>query len=245
MAEMDVAVGRLGPLLVKIRESLCKTLDAFRSKAFHGSLDEVLSVSPEDINTTASYLVNIGLTREDGQQFCDEWEQCWKEGGALQVLVRNPPPALDYPASADDPDDPWLARFNQAAAERSANHQGDTDRQRGIAMDALLVLLAHVDDVIRIVNAMNGGEADRWIKVSEAEKISGFNRGTISRAAKKGEIVTNEKLKHALRLHSGSFSQWVLKRSSVDVPHISSPAPGEIEKRAREERKQRGPIDDN
>jgi hypothetical protein len=72
--------------------------------------------------------------------------------------MRNPPFVLDYPASADDPDDPEPARVKQVNAERCADHQRRTEAQRHVAIDALSILLAHVDELIGVVNATPPGE---------------------------------------------------------------------------------------
>jgi hypothetical protein len=78
-----------------------------------------------------------------------------------------------------------------------------------------------------------------WITISEAEKLSGVNKGTISRAAKNGEITTNGRTGRELRVDNGSFSQWALKRSSTDSTSIPYVPPAEIKERARRERQKR------
>jgi len=160
------AAKRLGSLLERIRETLHKTSEAFQSEAFHGSLDEVLSVSPEDIKTAESYLLNIGLTSEEGRQFCEEWQHCWDEGGALQVLVRNPPQTLHHQTSLDDPTDPNVANFNRANTERIEKHRKSTNEQRAIAVNALTVLTTHVECLINTIKA-----TAPKITVSEATEV--------------------------------------------------------------------------
>jgi hypothetical protein len=90
----------------------------------------------------------------------------------------------------------------------------------------------------------NGGahDADKWIKVSEAQRISGINKGVISRAADVGEIKTNGKKGNARRLDAGSFSQWTLNRSPAAEPTFN---PEEVEQRAREARRKKGVVDDD
>lgn len=154
MAEKTIAAQRLDVLFMRIRKSLRNTLDAFQSKEFRGSLSEVL-IPPEDIiNLTVSYLLEKGLTQEEVQQFRVEYEQCWYEGGQLQLLMRNPPASPDHQSLSDDPDDPWMAGFVQMQAERCADHRKETACQREIAIDALSSLLKHVDDLAYIVKAV-------------------------------------------------------------------------------------------
>lgn len=160
MTDESFSTRRLDSLLARIRESLHKTRDAFQSKAFCGSLDEVLAVTPEDVNAAVLYLVELGLCEEEAQQLHDEWERCWEEGGFLQVLIRHPPCALDYSASADDPDDPEVARVKQVNAERFADHERETESQRGIAVDAVSALLKRVDDLVEAVESMFRGSDD-------------------------------------------------------------------------------------
>ena len=94
------------------------------------------------------------MTREEEQRFCDEWERCCNECGLLYTLMRTTPVPL---AIADDPD-PWVAHYNQAVAERVAegceSHQRITDHQRGVAVDAVSIFLAHVIDLVVTVKAM-------------------------------------------------------------------------------------------
>ncbi len=154
--EESFAARRLVFLLGRIRNGARKTLDAIQSKAFCGSLNEVLPVTPKDVNAAVSYLVELGC-HEEAQQLRDEWERSWKEGGFHQVLMRDKPPALDYSASSDDPDDPEVARVKQVNADRLADHQRKIGDQRGIAIDAFSALLKHVDDLIEAVESMFRG----------------------------------------------------------------------------------------
>jgi hypothetical protein len=82
--------------------------------------------------------------------------------------------------------------------------------------------------------------AEGWITVSEASQVCGVNKGTISRAAKDGQIVTNGKTGRDLRLVAGSLMKWVLDRSSTNDSDIPQLPQEEIRKRAREERKRKG-----
>ena len=154
----SLAAHRLVSFLGRIRNRARKTLDAIQSKAFLGSLDEVLPVTPEDVNVAVSYLVELGLCHEEAQQLRRECEWSWDAGGFLQLLMRIPPPVLDYSASDDDPDDPEVARVKQVNAERFADHQRKIDDQRGIAIDAVSALLKHVDDLVEAVESVSGGD---------------------------------------------------------------------------------------
>jgi hypothetical protein len=62
------------------------------------------------------------------------------------------------------------------------------------------------------------GEGKRFVTkeigLSQAERISSINRGTIQRAARRGEIINNGKEGRAFRLDSADFNRWVLNRSS-------------------------------
>ena len=81
-----------------------------------------------------------------------------------------------------------------------------------------------------------------WITVSEAERISGINRGVISRAVDQNEIGNKGKEGRERRLDPSSFSQWVLNRSpGAD----STPDPKTIIERAKAERQKRGVSDDD
>jgi hypothetical protein len=84
---------------------------------------------------------------------------------------------------------------------------------------------------------------ENWITVSGASRVSGVNKGVISRAASAGEIRTNGKKERALRLHAGSFAQWQLQRTPAVDPS-SVPSPTEVTERAREARRNRGVPDD-
>ena len=90
-SEHSFVAERVGPLLEKIREAIRKTLDAFQSEAFHGDLNEVSNVSTGDIDgdidTTVACLLRLGMTREEEQRFCDEWERCCNECGLLYTLI--------------------------------------------------------------------------------------------------------------------------------------------------------------
>jgi hypothetical protein len=88
----------------------------------------------------------------------------------------------------------------------------------------------------------NGGPDDstNWITISGAARLSGVNKGVISRAADTGEIKTNGKDGRTRRLHAGSFAQWQLQRSP---PAESTPAPEKVIERARAERQKRGVVD--
>jgi hypothetical protein len=53
-----------------------------------------------------------------------------------------------------------------------------------------------------------------WISFAEAERVSGINRGLISRAAKTGEIKTNgEQGKGKIKIDAADFMRWQLERS--------------------------------
>jgi hypothetical protein len=80
-----------------------------------------------------------------------------------------------------------------------------------------------------------------WITVSEAARISGVNKGVISRAADAQEIKTNGKDGRGRRLGAGSFSQWVLQRSPTAEPTND---PEEVIRRAKAARQIRGIADD-
>ena len=125
-------------------------MESARSEAV---MDGPLAGLPDDIETAAGYMVDGTLGR-DGRRLRGEWRRLEHEGMYFAALVRNPPSALHYEASPDDPDDPWLADFNQRSAERLANYQTEMDRQRGVVMYALSDLSAHVDDLIVTVKAM-------------------------------------------------------------------------------------------
>ena len=152
------AARRLVSLLGRIRNGARKTLDAIQSKAFYGSLDQVLPVTPEEVNAAVSYLSELGLCHEETQQLRRDYDGSWKAGGFLQSLMRNPPPVLNYPASDDDPDDPEVARVKQVNAERFADHERMIDDQRGIAIDAVSALLNRVDDLVEAVESMPRGD---------------------------------------------------------------------------------------
>jgi len=160
LREESFAAHRLVSLLGRIRNGARKTLDAIQSKAFCGSLDEVFPVYHKDVNAAASYLMEFGLSHEEVQQLRREYERSWDAGGCLQLLMRNPPVALNYPASDDDPDDPEVARVKQANAERLADHQRTVDDQRGIAVDAFSIFLKRVEELAEAVESMLHGSDD-------------------------------------------------------------------------------------
>jgi hypothetical protein len=55
----------------------------------------------------------------------------------------------------------------------------------------------------------------RWLSLAEAERISGINRGTISKAVESGKLRSNgQKGKGKLKVEAGDFSRWVLERTS-------------------------------
>jgi hypothetical protein len=152
-SKASFAATRLGQLLVQIRERLSKLPDRMDSAGSEAVLDGPLAGLPADIEAAAGYLVDVGL-EPDGRRLRGEWRRFEQEGIYFAALVRQPPPALHYEASPDDPDDPWLADFNQRSAESLANYQRETNRQRGVVMYALSDLSVHVDELIRTVNVI-------------------------------------------------------------------------------------------
>ena len=61
-----------------------------------------------------------------------------------------------------------------------------------------------------------GGDAEMWITGVELERLTVVNRGTIKRAADRGEIETNGKVGNDKRYHLASFHQWHKKRANQD-----------------------------
>jgi len=63
-------------------------------------------------------------------------------------------------------------------------------------------------------------EADEgdWLTISEAERISGINRGTISRALDAGSLKGNGKAGRARRINGNDFIRWQLERASNAEP---------------------------
>ena len=158
LREESFAAHRLVSLLGRIRNGAHKTLVAIQSKEHLGSFEEVFPVTPEEVNAAVSYLVELGLCHEEARELRCEYERSWDAGGFLQLLMRNPPVALNYPASDDDPDDPEVARVKHVNAERLADHQRETDEQRDIAVDAVSALLKRVDDLVEAVESMPRGD---------------------------------------------------------------------------------------
>ena len=133
-------------------------------------------------------------------------------------------------ATANGGDGNGGASENTTAASNGSSIDGPIRQASNIEQDEEADAGNGIDDHIN------------WITVSEACRVSGVNKGVISRAATAGEIKTNGKNNRARRLHTGSFSQWTLRRS-LAVESTSDPA--EIERRAREERRKRGVVDDD
>lgn len=64
----------------------------------------------------------------------------------------------------------------------------------------------------------------RWMRFIDAENITGINRGVISKAASKGEILQNGKPLRDRRIDRGSFTRWAEKRASKSEQQESDAA---------------------
>jgi hypothetical protein len=56
----------------------------------------------------------------------------------------------------------------------------------------------------------------RWLTISDAARVSGINKGIISRAADAGELRDNGKTERARRIDALDFIQWQLKRAKAE-----------------------------
>jgi hypothetical protein len=63
----------------------------------------------------------------------------------------------------------------------------------------------------------NSGDATvstKWLSLAEAERLSGINQGTISKAVENGELISNgSKGKGKRKVDSADFNRWCLARS--------------------------------
>jgi hypothetical protein len=153
-----------------------------------------------------------------------------KEYSVLRVRFRQ----------AWDPADPTSLAWGVVVAFLEAEWRGLNISHWREACGAIADLIDAEADKLEV----DGGadDADNWIKVSEAQRISGVNKGVISRAADAGEIKTNGKSRRDRRLDAGSFSQWIVKRSPGAE---STPDPQTVVERAKAERRKRGVSGDD
>lgn len=64
----------------------------------------------------------------------------------------------------------------------------------------------------------------RWMRIADGERITGINRGTISRAASNGDIADNGKSGDERRLDRVSFSIWAEEKLKKPEPQESEDA---------------------
>ena len=117
---------------------------------------------------------------------------------------------LPKPAGALDA---WvnLAKYSRQHGE------GTREEQCGKAEKGAKDLYAWAISEIERLRRDGKGNAECWITITEAERLSGISKGTISRAANNGKIETNGEKKRARRLNNESFTQWALKRAESPV----------------------------
>jgi len=83
------------------------------------------------------------------------------------------------------------------------------------------------------VSGPHDSEPHRWITVSEAERITGCNRGIISRAVDGNELKGNGKSGRARRIDAVDLARWQLQRVEGTEPGESN---AEVERQNQEAR---------
>ena len=73
-------------------------------------------------------------------------------------------------------------------------------------------------------NDFKGGDqtSSNWMTISEAESISGINRGVISRAANAEDFMTNGETGRDRRIDRADFTRWQQKRAAKPEPRETS-----------------------
>jgi len=167
-------------------------------------------------------------------------------------------PSIDKWIYADSELRLALESFIPLLRERASDEVKDAHawkQSRATAADAQVTIDAAPDRLLegdlrgiltRIVAGQDPtplAETNRWIKITEAERVSAINKGVISRAADRGDIKSNDKKGPERRIDGISFLQWVLQRA--EEPSQPNANHEELSTKVQESRLHRGVYGDD